>query len=262
MRVQKLSVCSCLVVVSMSALSLVAAPGSGAAGSPTVAVPPQSQTDLSMERKLQVVLPQMAISEAPLRSVMDFLGESYASQRKRDGATNDTLNIVLDHSVTDPGPAITIHLNNVSYGDALKLCCAVAGVEFVVEKNAVVIRRPPEKAAVGAYLVDTRITPTEGTNTYLAEFRIRRGNKDGSSTDLSRPKMTVVLGNEGRMEIADDEGKTGLFCTVLVKEEEKGGISASTHVTIREGGKIVSDTAQSISVPVRQTDAARPQGRP
>ena len=77
----------------------------------------------------------------------------------------------------------------------------------------------------------TRVTSATEPHQYLVEFRITQIGGDENSAVLSAPSVLVNAGQEGQVVVMDQEEKTGIVCTVLVKEVD-GDVEAATSVTI------------------------------
>ena len=83
----------------------------------------------------------------------------------------------------------------------------------------------------------TRVPAATEPHQYLVEFRITQIDGDGNSAVLSAPSVRVNAGQEGEVVVMDQEAKTGISCTVLVKEVD-GGVEAATSVTITANGNM------------------------
>ena len=76
-----------------------------------------------------------------------------------------------------------------------------------------------------------RVTSATDPHQYLVEFKITQLGGHGDSAVLSAPSLLVNAGQESRVVVMDEEEKTGIVCTVLVKEVD-GDVEAATSVTI------------------------------
>ena len=97
------------------------------------------------------------------------------------------------------------------------------------------------------YRTETTVVPGTEAHQYVVQIKIIDVAKDGKIDVLSAPQLTVKVGEEGKITVADEKEQDGIFCTALVKEIE-GGIEAVITVVVKEEGTEKLSTAQSVTL--------------
>ena len=191
------------------------------------------------ERLKQTVLETVDFRDAELRDVLAFLKDAAGPKQP--------VNFVLVPPRADTEqPQITLTLDHVSVYDAIRYTAMVTGSEFRIDENAVVIT-PADAETAASYHVDVKVRPAGEARQYMIEFRISETQADGKTNVLSAPKVTTQAGHEGRIQVSDEQEQSGIFCTALVNEKERG-IEAVTSVSVKEGGRTLWSCSQSTSV--------------
>jgi hypothetical protein len=85
-----------------------------------------------------------------------------------------------------------------------------------------------------SYEVTTKVVSTKQLE-YLVSFTIDQILADGKVNELWKPKILVLAGDKGTIEILDENDQNGVICSALVKEEAHG-LEAFTTVVVKENG--------------------------
>lgn len=101
--------------------------------------------------------------------------------------------------------------------------------------------------AQAGYRTETTILPGPEAHQFVVKFKIIDVDKEGKTDVLSTPQITVKAGQEGKVTVGDEKEENGVFCTVLVKEIENG-VEALTTVIVKEKGKEVLSTSQTVTM--------------
>jgi hypothetical protein len=85
--------------------------------------------------------------------------------------------------------------------------------------------------------METSVESAEGPHQYLVAVKIQQ-SPDGKKWDvLSSPRILVLAGHEGKIEVKDEKTGDGIECTVLVNEVAAGTIEMSVVCKVKETGK-------------------------
>lgn len=197
-----------------------------------------SKEQLAMEKELKnVIVPDVVFREASLNEVIDFLNQVSAKK----------VNIIRMGANDKNAPAITMSGRNMPLYDVLRLVCEMTGSTLRIDDHAVVIVNgkgtPPN-----TYGVNLKIARVEGqANQFMVEFKISEKQPDGSEDLLSAPRITVMGGSEGIIQVVDEGENNGVICTATVTPKE-AALLVATCVTIKRDGKVLWSCSQETMV--------------
>ncbi len=197
-----------------------------------------SEQQLAIEKELKnIIIPEATFQRASISDVIDFLTQASAKK----------INIILMGANDKNAPKITMSGRNMHLDDMLRLVCEMAGATLRIDDHAVVIvcgkGTPPN-----TYGVKLKIAQLEGqTNQFIVEFRISEKQLEGKEDLLSAPRMTVMGGSEGTIQILDEGERNGVICTATVTPKN-AGLQVDTCVTIKGDGKVLWSCSQETTV--------------
>ena len=98
----------------------------------------------------RIVIPSLEFSGTPLADALDYF-RVRAEQLDTDApAGSRGVNIVVLNQEALPEAAVTLNLNNVPLGDALRYSTELAGYVCVIEDGVVVVKKPAPKKSSSA----------------------------------------------------------------------------------------------------------------
>jgi hypothetical protein len=150
------------------------------------------------EKLSTIILPEIALREAALTNVIEYLVEASRANDASLPADRRGINIVLNVSPADKGRAITIAARRISVGEALKVVCQLAGVH--PEAGDAVVMILPGAAGptmiVKAFLVNQAFLPgirEVGPKAYFAKMGVKF--PEGSSITYNAGLGKIVMVN-------------------------------------------------------------------
>jgi hypothetical protein len=197
-----------------------------------------SKEQLAIEKELKnVIIPEVVFREAPISDVIDFLTQASAKK----------VNLILMGASDKNAPTITMSGRNMPLYDVLRLVCEITGSKLRIDDHAVVIVNgkgtPPN-----TYGVKLKIAQVEGqTNQFKVEFLISEKHADGKEDLLSAPRITVLGGSEGIIQVLDEGERNGVICTATVTPKD-AALKVDTCVTIKRDGKVLWSCSQETTV--------------
>lgn len=101
------------------------------------------------------------------------------------------------------------------------------------------------------YCTNVAVAPTSSNpGNYVVQFKVTQKTGDGKEELLCAPRVTVKLGEPGRVAIGDEKSSQSITCEVLVNES-KGTVEATATIKVNEGGAEKFATTQQFSLSPR-----------
>ena len=101
-------------------------------------------------------------------------------------------------------------------------------------------------AARADYRTEVEILPAAEAHQYMVRFKIMDVAADGKADVMSAPAVVTRAGEEAKVSVVNEAEDSGVFCTVLVKETEGGGLDVCTNIVLKEKGEEKLNSTQRV----------------